>query len=114
MKRQRSNTIHIDTEKVRKLAARGLSRTQVALALGISRDTLYRHKAQNSAIEEAFEQGRAEGVGLVANALFEKAIKGNVVAQIFFLKCNGWKETEALEINDKNPVKIVIKNDLKD
>ena len=42
----------------------------------------------------------------MANALFDKAVKGNTAAQIFFLKARaGWKETNRNEIvmDDEQP-----------
>ena len=109
-----ANNIKIDYEVVEKLAARGLTREQVALSLGISSRTLERRKKTDSNIEEAYMRGKAKGVATISNALFDKAKEGNVTAQIFFLKCNGWKESSEVEVKNTSPVQLVIKNDLKD
>lgn len=106
--------IEIDINKVREFARRGLNQEQVAQALGISGKTLLRHKKKNQEIEAAYRQGRAEGVATIANALFEKASQGNVTAQIFYLKCHGWKEASELEVKSSisgaNGGPIEIKN----
>lgn len=107
--------IQIDLKKVEGLAARGLSRENIAKALGISEDTLSRRRKENHGIDEAIAKGRALGEATIADALFEKAKKGNTVAMIFFLKARcGWKETDKQEIEVNQPVQIVVKNDLKD
>ncbi len=102
----------VDIKKVEELASKGLTREQVALSLGVTARTLRRKKKVNPDIEEAYQKGRAKGIGIIANALFEKAVKGNTTAQIFFLKCNGWKESSEVEVKNTTPVKIVIKDDL--
>ena len=93
-----TNNLKIDYEVVEKLAARGLTREQVALSLGISSRTLERRKKTDPNIEEAYMRGKAKGVATISNALFDKAKDGNVTAQIFFLKCNGWKENSETTI----------------
>lgn len=103
----------IDPDEVEKLASRGLTYEQVALSLGVNRRTFMRSRKANAELEEAFNRGRSKGIAQISNSLFDKAKKGNVVAQIFFLKCvAGWKETQAVEVTDKSPLQIVFKNDL--
>ena len=111
-----ANKLQIDLEKLEMYAAMGLTREQVAHNLGISAKTMQRRAKDNAAVEEAYLRGKSKGVGIIANALFKKAKEGNVTAQIFFLKCNGWKEASTVEVNNVNPqpVQLIIKNDLKD
>lgn len=104
--------IKIDPKQVEALASRGLTREQVAHNLGIGVRTLQRRANEDPAFEEAYQRGKAKGIAKIANALFEKAVKGNTTAQIFFLKCNGWKESSEVEVKNTTPVKIVIKDDL--
>jgi len=43
----------------------------------------------------AYKRGRASVVGNVAESLIKNATeKNNVLAQMFFLKCNGWVESQ--------------------
>jgi len=85
-----------DLKKVAELAANGLTNDQLATALGVSESTFYENQASFTEFADAIKKGRAIGISTISNALFEKAKEGNVVAQIFFLKCKaGWREREA-------------------
>ena len=109
-----ANKIPIDLNQIEALASRGISREQVAHNMGISKRTFIRRSKENAEIEEAYQRGKAKGILTISNALYEKAKNGNVTAQIFFLKCNGWKEENSLEVTNTTPVQVVIKNDLKE
>lgn len=109
-----ANKIQINLDLVEKLAARGITREQVAHNLGISRKTFQRRSKDDPLLEEAYQRGKAKGITEIANALYDKAKNGNTTAQIFFLKCNGWKEESSLEVTNTTPVQLVIKNDLKE
>ena len=91
-----------DIEKIKALASRGLTKEQIALSLGFSSRTFLRRQQENKEIEQAYREGKAQGIGIIANALFEKAKKGDNTAMIFFLKCNGWKENQETTININN------------
>ncbi len=69
---------------------------------------------KTATLEEAYQKGKSKGISVIANALYKKAKEGNTTAQIFFLKCNGWKEESAVEVKNTAPVQLIIKNDLKD
>jgi len=102
----------IDLEEVTRLAARGLTMEQIAAALGISRTTLQGRKAESEQFAQAIQKGQAEGIGAIANALFENAEKGNVTAQIFFLKARAqWKDKHEEAVDDGGepaPVKVEV------
>jgi predicted transcriptional regulator len=88
--------------RVQALARKGLSMDQIADCLGISRATLYKHKSIHADFADAIRVGQAKGVARVANALFESAMKGNVTAQIFFLKNRdmvAWQDRSVLAAN---------------
>lgn len=104
----------IDINQVELLASRGLTREQVAHNLGVSSRTLQRRTKEDPAFEEAYVRGKSKGITEIANALYKKAREGNTTAQIFFLKCNGWKEESSVEVKNTAPVQLIIKNDLKD
>ena len=55
-------------------AARGLSESQVAEVLGISRATLLRRKKDDAAFDAAIKKGKARGIQEVSSALFETAL----------------------------------------
>jgi hypothetical protein len=75
------------------MAAAGITSEAICLVIGVSGKTLrkhYRNELDTSAI-------RATAV--VAGSLYRKAINGNVVAQIFWLKTRaGWKEPERIHV----------------
>lgn len=95
--------IQIDLDKVRTLAAAGLTNEKIALALGISEATLYDRKRESKEFREAIKKGTAEGEAIVTSKLFEAARRGEAWAICFFLKCRcGWNEKSYLEVTGKN------------
>lgn len=89
-----------DLKQVESLAKRGLSMEQIAISLGVHVATLYRHQKAYAEFRSALERGRAAGIMIVANELFEAAVKGDRTAQIFFLKAHaGWRDQGDPTIN---------------
>ncbi|MDB9805713.1 hypothetical protein OAC12_06200 [Porticoccaceae bacterium] len=93
------------------MASRGLTVSQIADCLGVSESTLY--GKQNEYIEflDAIKRGRAEGLNKVSNALFEKAIDGNVTAMIYYLKVRdreNWGENQPEPLGEIPPMQIVL------
>ena len=87
--------IYLDPEKVRRLAAQGLSQKQISRSLGVSWNTLNRNRKRSKDFNAAYEQGAAEGLSNVTNSLYEQALEGNTTASIFFLKNrdeNRWRD----------------------
>ena len=87
--------IYLDPEKVRRLAAQGLSQKQISRSLGVSWNTLNRNRKRSKDFNGAYEQGVAEGLSNVTNSLYEQALEGNTTASIFFLKNrdeNRWRD----------------------
>jgi transcriptional regulator with XRE-family HTH domain len=104
--------IEIDLKEAEKLASRGLSLEQIAAAMGISARTLGSRKAESAELAEAIKRGQAQGIGTIANALFENALGGNVTAQIFYLKARAqWKdkhEDNPEDGDEPTPVKVEV------
>ena len=85
-------------KKVEKLASRGLTAVEIAHCIGLSKTNLYKKKAINEELEDAINRGRSRGIKQVSNFLFKSAEKGNVAAQIFYLKCRGkWREEDEVQ-----------------
>lgn len=85
----------LDPAEVERLAGEGLAGYQIAQAMGISYDTLARRIADTADIADALKRGAQAAIGRVENALFESAIKGNLGAQVFYLKnraSDRWKD----------------------
>ena len=88
---------HIPTEltraQVKRLKGYGLTHPQVAAVLEIPLDQLRQHYGHE------LEVGLAEMIGAVAkNGIIKPALKGNVLAAMFYLKTQGkWKERDDSE-----------------
>ncbi len=87
--------IVLDPNKVRRLAAQGLSQKQISKAMGVAWGTLNANRKRSKEFNAAYEQGVAEGLDAVTNSLYEQALDGNTTASIFFLKNrdeNRWRD----------------------
>ena len=104
--------------QVEALAANGLSEEQIGSVIGVSRSTIQRKTKENESFESAIKRGRHKGVAKVANALFQKAINGDNVAMIFFLKnrdSGNWKDRveqkiETTETVSKIEIQVIDSN----
>jgi len=82
-------------KKAESLAAQGLTMEQIAHTLGMGERTLYEKVKEYSHFSQAIEQGRSKGIAQVTNALFKKAIDGDVPAQKYYLNNRdnaNWKD----------------------
>ena len=84
---RRTNKPHVPDDISRRFVANwaeiGASPVLIAAELGIDDDTLRKHYAYE------LKGGEARGVANVAAALYERAMRGDVAAQIFYLKVKG-------------------------
>jgi hypothetical protein len=95
-------------DKAHYLASRGLTEKQIATSIGCCQDTLIEKKKQYSELSEAIKKGKMNGIADITNALYEKAMSGNVTAMIFFLKNRdpeNWKDKQ--EIDQTNKITVV-------
>lgn len=69
----------------------GLTDEQIAQKIGVAARTLERWKSKHSQISRALKIGKTKANFAVENKLFQKAVKGNTAAMIFWLK-NNWHE----------------------
>jgi len=84
-------------DEAQRLASHGLTLEQIAYSLGICYQTLNEKQKEYPNFSEALKRGKAEGIGKVANALFEKATDGDNVAMIFYLKNRDPENWEELQ-----------------
>ena len=98
---------HID--EIEKYAALGLTEEQIYLNLGISHETFYKVKRENSEFAEAIKRGKSSGITQVTNSLFKNATEGNLGAQVFYLKNrdkNNWKDKIEEDVQEQQNVGI--------
>lgn len=69
----------------------GLTDKQIAGNMGISVNTLDKWKQRFTQIRQALKVGHESANYVVERQLFQKAIKGNTTAMIFWLK-NNWRD----------------------
>jgi len=103
--------VPIDLAQVELLASRGLSLSQISDSIGIATSTLCLRKNEDVELSEAINRGRAAGIKMVTNALFESAMAGNVAAQIFFLKNRApeeWRDKVDIAVEENVPKPLVI------
>jgi len=76
----------IDLEKVETLAGYGLTEDEIADFIGISRATLAVYKGIHPEFLDVLKRGKTKADGLVTQALYKRALNGDVTACIFWLK----------------------------
>ena len=72
----------------------GIDQDQMALSLGICKNTLRKHFSQELSV------GKVKTITKVSDSLVRQALAGNMTAAIFYLKCKaGWKEPPTIVEN---------------
>lgn len=86
--------------KVNVLASVGTPQDQIALVIGISKNTLIKHYRKE--LDTAMIMANAQ----VGKSLFQQAKNGNTAAAIFWLKCRaGWVDKQQIEHSGQIQVK---------
>ena len=73
-------------EEVKDWVRNGATDEEIAKRLGVSRDSLIEYKKEFSEFSDILRKGKEYIDGQVENALLQNALKGNITAQIFWLK----------------------------
>ena len=90
----------IDPNELRRLAGQGLNLAQTAACVGLSRRRLLERLAEEPELRQALNEGRAEGVDQISNALFQAGINGSVTAAKFYLATRaGWSRQPETELD---------------
>ena len=77
--------------------------TKIAEACSVSTDTIRNYRKHYPEIEEEIANARKDIANDIENAFFENALKGNIAAQIFYLKTRmNYVETRRLEADVTN------------
>jgi DNA-binding XRE family transcriptional regulator len=86
-----------ERDQVNQMAAFGITQPAIAAVIGISERTLH------TRCKTELATGLTTAIANVAGALYKSAIKGNVEAQKFFLRCRGhW--VDPIRIEQLRPV----------
>ena len=94
--------IEIDLSRVESLAAQGLTQQEIADALNVSISTVEDRNRTNKDFKDAIKKGRAKGLAVVTNKLFEKAREGDLGAICFYLKTRGgWSEKSEVKVDNR-------------
>lgn len=97
----------VDLDEIEMMASVGMTTQQIAEALHIAPSLFGRMQKNDPYIVEAVDRGKARGVKMVTDSLFQNAMKGNVAAQIFWLKNRGaWQDKQELDQNLKVETKM--------
>lgn len=86
-----------------------LTKKQMADYFGISEVTLKAIEDRQPEVSLAYKVGRGKAIAGVGSNLIAQARKGNVSAQIFYLKTQaGWRETDQNENKEIPPINITV------
>lgn len=78
-------------DRIRELAALGLTQEQAANRLGYSGKTLGDAMQVDPALRDAWRVSKATAIAKIADTLYQKAASGDTGAMIFWLRCQaGW------------------------
>ena len=92
----------------------GLTDEQIAKNMGIGTTTLYRWKEEHREIREVLKETKEVADRNVENALYEAALKGNITAQIFWLKNRKPKDWREKQLDDMTDRSITVKIEAED
>ena len=88
----------VDLDEVEAMASVGMTTKQIADALKLPPSVFGKLVKNDPTVQEAIDRGTSRGLKMVTDSLFQNALKGNVAAQIFFLKNKGgWQDKQELE-----------------
>jgi len=95
-------------EIIKSIASRGCSEKTICATFGLSWETWVRWREEFPEIKEAYDQARAVEHDSLVGVLFDKALKGDIVAAMFLLKCRHNYRDGGITIEDNRNVKIGI------
>ena len=85
----------------------------IARALHVSRGTVRNRIADSPRLQQIVDDARETYVDSVESALYDNALNGNVVAQIFVMKAHpaakrrGWSERHEMSGPDGQPLSVI-------
>lgn len=94
--RPRLEILPRDLHQIEKLAAIGLTQSEIAVMVEVA-DSTFEQWVKTPEVIGAIKKGRAAGLTSVGKSLFDKANAGDVTAQIWYEKTRG-KRTDRVEV----------------
>jgi hypothetical protein len=94
------NPLHLRI--VEDMAGRGATLDDIACVIGISPSTLDRWQ-KHEEVKFAYKRGRAIAKDNIARTLYDKAMDGDTIAMIFWLKAQGGWSDKQREITQDMP-----------
>jgi len=91
-------------EKAKTLASQGLTQKQIALSLGMGESTFYEKVERFPEFLEAIQVGKANGIIVITNALFQKAKDGDTPAIKYYLNNRSseeWADRKEVDLTAK-------------
>lgn len=91
-------------KQVRAMAAYGIPHEEIAKVVGCTRPTLRKY------FRDELDTASAQANARVAEMLYQQAMKGNVTAQIFWLKTRArWREVDREEQPKEQRVRVIVR-----
>ena len=85
----------LDLDHIKAMASQGMSRQQIGSYYGVTGQWIGKLVKKHPELEKAFNAGLAIGINRASNKLMELIDAGNIVAILFYLKCQaGWMEQQ--------------------
>lgn len=85
----------IEIEELKEMSLNGMSREQIADYYGVTVRRLNQIFVTRPDFKAAFDCGKAKGIRLATNCIMDKIREGNLLAAMFYSKCNaGWCEEQ--------------------
>lgn len=99
-----------ELERLKEYARSGIRNDDIAALYGMGKSKFYQLMKSNPAIRIALDEGRARALFKVGKSLFDKAMEGDLTAQIFYLKTQGgWRDkTEEIKQQGMQSVRIIL------
>jgi hypothetical protein len=98
------NSLHLRI--VEEMAGRGSTLDDIACVIGISPSTLDRW-VKHDDVKLAYKRGRAIAKDDIARTLYNKAMEGDTIAMIFWLKAQaGWSDKQPEAVQEMPEVEI--------
>jgi len=98
-------------EEIKDWVRNGATDDEIIIRLGIARSSFYEYKNKISDFSDALKETKEYVDAKVENALLQNALKGNITAQIFWLKnrrSERWREKPEEQELEENQIKVTL------